>query len=77
MAILAVQSVTVLLLSVGIELSFGVIIALMILIVYPLVTSLAILKIVGRLSAALISVFVLSLWPARRFVNKPILKIIS
>ena len=77
MAILAVQSVTVLLLSVGIELSFGVIIALMILIVYPLVTSLAILKIVGRLSAVLISVFVLSLWPAMRFANKPILKIIS
>lgn len=75
--ILAVQSLIVLLSSVGIGLSFGVIITLMILIAHPVVTIFTILEIAGWLSAALISMFLFSLWPTKRFANKPILKIMS
>jgi hypothetical protein len=75
--ILAVQSLIVLLSSLAVGISLGVIITLMILIPQPVVTSFTILEIAGWLSAALAGMFLLSLWPAARFAKKPILKIMS
>jgi ABC-type antimicrobial peptide transport system permease subunit len=76
-AMLAVQSLIVLLSSFGVEISFGVIITLMILMAQPVVTSFTVLEIAGWLLAALGGMFLLSLWPAVRFAKKPILKIMS
>jgi ABC-type antimicrobial peptide transport system permease subunit len=76
-AMLAVQSLIVLLSSFGVEISFGVIITLMILMAQPVVTSFTVLEIAGWLFAALGGMFLLSLWPAVRFAKKPILKIMS
>ena len=77
LAILAVQSLIVLFSSFAIGISIGVVITLMILMVKPVVTSFTILWIAGWLFAALVGMFLLSLWPAVRFAKKPILKIIS
>jgi ABC-type antimicrobial peptide transport system permease subunit len=76
-AMLAVQSLIVLLSSFGVGISFGVIITLMILMAQPVVTSFTVLEIAGWLLAALGGMFLLSLWPAVRFAKKPILKIMS
>ena len=76
-AMLAVQSLIVLLSSFGVGISFGVIITLMILMAQPVVTSFTVLEIAGWLFAALGGMFLLSLWPAVRFAKKPILKIMS
>jgi ABC-type antimicrobial peptide transport system permease subunit len=76
-AMLAVQSLIVLLSSFGVGISFGVIITLMILTPQPVVTSFTVLEIAGWLLAALGGMFLLSLWPAVRFAKKPILKIMS
>jgi ABC-type antimicrobial peptide transport system permease subunit len=76
-AMLAVQSLIVLLSSFGVGISFGVIITLMILMAQPVVTSFAVLEIAGWLFAALGGMFLFSLWPAVRFAKKPILKIMS
>jgi ABC-type antimicrobial peptide transport system permease subunit len=75
--ILAVQSLIVLLSSFAIGFSLGVIITLMILIAQPVMTSFTILAIATWLSAALVGMFLLSLYPAVRFAKKPILKIMS
>ena len=75
--ILAVQSVIVLLSSVAVGISFGVIITLMILMPQPVVTSYTIIAIAGWLLAASAGMLLLSLWPAVRFAKKPILKIMS
>lgn len=75
--ILAVQSLIVLLSSFAVGISLGIIITLMILIAKPVVTSFTILAIATWLSAALAGMFLLSLYPAVRFANKPILKIMS
>jgi len=75
--ILAVQSLIVLLSSVAVGISLGVIITLMILMPQPLVTSFTILEISGWLLAALVGMFLLSLWPSVRFAKTPILKIMS
>lgn len=75
--ILAVQSVIVLLSSVAVGISFGVMITLMILMPQPLVTSYTIIVIAGWLLAASVGMFLLSLWPAVRFAKKPILEIMS
>jgi ABC-type antimicrobial peptide transport system permease subunit len=77
LTILAVQSLIVLFSSFGIGLSLGVIITLMILMEQPVVTSFTIVSIAGWLFAALIGMFILSLWPAVRFAKKPILEIMS
>jgi ABC-type antimicrobial peptide transport system permease subunit len=77
LAILAVQSLIVLFSSFAVGISIGVIITLMILMVQPVVTSLTVLSIAGWLFAALVGMFLLSLWPAVRFTKKPILKIMS
>jgi ABC-type antimicrobial peptide transport system permease subunit len=75
--ILAVQSLIVLFSSFAIGISLGVMGTLIILMVQPVVTSLAILEIAGWLVAALFGMFLVSLWPAVRFAKKPILKIMS
>lgn len=77
LAILAVQSLIVLFSSFVVGISIGVIITLMILMAQPVVTSFAIISIAGWLFAALVGMFLLSLWPAVRFAKKPILKIMS
>jgi ABC-type antimicrobial peptide transport system permease subunit len=75
--ILAVQSLIVLLSSVAVGISLGVIITLMILMQQPVVTSFTVIAIAGWLLAALVGMFLSSLWPAVRFAKKPILKIMS
>jgi ABC-type antimicrobial peptide transport system permease subunit len=75
--ILAVQSVIVLFSSFAVGISLGIITTLMILTPQPVVTSFTILEIAGWLFAALVAMFLLSLYPAVRFAKKPILKIMS
>lgn len=77
LTILAVQSLIVLFSSFAVGISLGVIVTLMILMSQPVVTSFTILAIAGWLLAALVGMFLLSLWPAVRFAKKPILKIMS
>ncbi|TRO53636.1 ABC transporter permease [Candidatus Bathyarchaeota archaeon] len=74
---LAMQSVIILLSSVSVGISIGVIITLMILIPQPVVTGYTILAIVGWFLVAFVGMLFLSLWPAIRFAKKPILEIIS
>ncbi len=74
-AILAVQSIVVLLSSFAVGISLGVITTLLILVPYPVVTGLTILEIAAWLFAALAGMFLLSLYPAARFAKTPILKI--
>jgi ABC-type antimicrobial peptide transport system permease subunit len=76
-SILAVQSIFVLISSLSVGVSIGIIITLVILMSQPVVTLFSILEIVGWLSAALVGLLILSLWPAVRFAKKPILKIMS
>jgi len=75
--ILAVQSLIVLLSSVSVGISLGIIITLMLLIPQPVVTVFTIIVISGWLIAALAGMFLSSIWPAVRFAKKPILKIMS
>jgi ABC-type antimicrobial peptide transport system permease subunit len=75
--ILAVQSLIVLLSSFAVGISLGVIITLLILTPQPVVTSFTILEIGGWLFAALVGMFLFSLWPAVKFAKKPILQIMS
>ena len=73
----AIQSIIVLFSSFGIGISFGVIITIMILMQNPLVTTLTLAVISIWLVSALITMFLLSLYPAFRLARTPILKIIS
>ncbi len=75
--IMAIQSVILLLSSIGIGISFGTIITLLILIPQPIVTVFTILEISGWLLAALLSMFLLSLYPAFRLARSSILKIVT
>jgi ABC-type antimicrobial peptide transport system permease subunit len=77
MAILAVQSLTVLLASFAVGTSLGTIVCILILITNPVVSSFTVLAISGWLLASLLSMFLLSLYPATRFSKRPILKIMS
>jgi ABC-type antimicrobial peptide transport system permease subunit len=76
-AILAVQSMIVLLSSWAVGISLGVITALMILVPNPVVASVSILEIAAWLFAALGGMFLLSLVPAARFAKTPLLKIMT
>jgi ABC-type antimicrobial peptide transport system permease subunit len=76
-AILAVQSVIVLLSSCAVGISLGVITTLMILMPHPVVTSVTILEIAAWLFAALSGMFLLSLYPAVKFAKTPLLKIMA
>ena len=76
-AILAVQSLVVLLSSCAVGVSLGVITTLMILIPQPVVTSVTILEVAGWLFGALGGMFLLSLYPAVKFARTPLLKIMA
>jgi ABC-type antimicrobial peptide transport system permease subunit len=76
-AILAVQSLVVLLSSCAVGISLGVITTLMILVPQPVVTSITILEVAGWLFAALSGMFLLSLYPAVKFARTPLLKIMA
>ena len=75
--ILAVQSIFVLLSSCAIGISFGVIITLLILVPQPVVTSLTVMEVAAWLFAALIGMFLLSLYPAAKLAKTPLLKIMT
>ncbi|MGD0451742.1 MAG: FtsX-like permease family protein [Candidatus Bathyarchaeia archaeon] len=76
-AILAIQSMIVLLSSFGVGVSLGTVITLIILIQQPLVTSVTILEITGWFLAALAGMFIFSLYPAFRLAKASILKIMT
>ncbi len=71
----AIQSFVVLISSFAAGISLGVVITLLILMKNPLVTSFTILEIAIWLIAALIGMFLFSLYPAYRLAKTPILKI--
>ena len=75
--ILAIQSIVMLFSSLGVGLSFGTIITLLILMKQPLVTSGTILEITLWFIVALVGMFILSLYPAFRIAKAPILEIIT
>jgi ABC-type antimicrobial peptide transport system permease subunit len=76
-AIVAVQSVIVLLSSCGLGLSLGTITTLLILMRQPVVTSFTIAEIALWLFAALLGMFTLSLVPAVKLAKTPILKLMA
>jgi putative ABC transport system permease protein len=76
-AILAVQSIVVLLSSFAVGISLGVITTLLILVLNPAVTSVTLLEVAAWLFTALAGMFLLSLYPAARFAKTPILKIMT
>jgi putative ABC transport system permease protein len=75
--ILAIQSLIVLISSFATGISLGAITAWLILMANPLVTSITILEIIAWLLAALVGMFLLSLYPAYRLVKTSILKIMN
>lgn len=75
--IISEQSFIILLSSCAIGIPIGIIITLLILIPEPIVTSYTILKIATWLFAALIMIFVASLYPAAKFARKPILEVMN
>jgi putative ABC transport system permease protein len=75
--ILAIQSILVLISSFAVGISLGVIITLLILMRQPLVTSFTILEIVSWLLAALVVMFIFSLYPALRLAKTSILGIMT
>ena len=76
-AIIMTQSLVVLFSSIAVGISLGLMATLMILIPEPVVTTYAIIDIVGWLLLALIGMLLLSLIPAIKFSSKPILKMMS
>jgi ABC-type antimicrobial peptide transport system permease subunit len=76
-AILATQSLIVVLSSFAAGISFGVIITLMILVPQPSVTGITILEIAAWLFTASSGMFLLSLYPAVKFAKTPLLKIMA
>jgi ABC-type antimicrobial peptide transport system permease subunit len=76
-AILAVQSLVVLLSSCAVGVSLGVIITLLILVQQPVVTGFTVLEVAGWLFGALGGMFLLSLYPAVKFARTPLLKIMT
>jgi ABC-type antimicrobial peptide transport system permease subunit len=75
--IAAVQSSLVLLSSLAVGLSFGIITTLLILVPYPIVTVLMVVKISTWLFAALAIMFLLSLIPAVRLAKTSILRVMA
>jgi hypothetical protein len=73
----ASKSLIVLLSSLGAGIPFGTIITFLILMKQPLVTSITILEITGWLLAALLGMFIFSLYPAFRIAKASILKIMT
>jgi ABC-type antimicrobial peptide transport system permease subunit len=75
--IMALQSLILLLSSIGIGISFGIIITLLVLIPQPIVTVFTILEISGWLLVVLLGMFILSIYPAFRLARTSILKIMT
>jgi ABC-type antimicrobial peptide transport system permease subunit len=75
--ILAVQSIVVLVSSCALGISLGVIATLLILVPQPVVTSFTIIEVTVWLFAALIGMFLLSLYPAAKLAKTPLLKIMA
>jgi ABC-type antimicrobial peptide transport system permease subunit len=76
-AILAVQSITVLFSTFAVGTSLGTILCVIILISHPVISGLTALAIAGWLLAALLGMFLVSLYPAVKFAKKPLLEILS
>jgi ABC-type antimicrobial peptide transport system permease subunit len=76
-AILAVQSLTVLLASFAVGASLGTILCILILTANPVVSTFTVITISVWLLAALTGMFLLSLYPAVKFARKPLLEIMS
>lgn len=75
--IIGVQNLLVLLSSWATGIALGTMVTLLILVPEPLVTSYTIIEIAVWLLAAMIAIFILSLYPALRFSRKPILDVMS
>jgi putative ABC transport system permease protein len=75
--IISGQSFIVLLSSYAAGIAIGIILALLILVPEPLVTSYIVIKIAGWLLTALAATFIFSLYPAIKFARKPILEIMA
>ena len=75
--ILAIQSIIVLLSSLGVGVAIGIMVTLTFLMHQPLVTSFTILQVTGWLLGALTAMFLFSLWPALRLAKASILKIMA
>lgn len=75
--IVAIQNLVVLLSSYACGVAFGTIITLLILVPKPLVTSYTVIQIAGWLLTALTATFIPSLYPAIKFVKKPLPEIIA
>jgi ABC-type antimicrobial peptide transport system permease subunit len=76
-AVLAVQSLTVLLSSLAVGASLGTILCILILTANPVVSGFTVLAISGWLAASFLGMFLLSLYPAWKFARKPLLEIMS
>ncbi len=77
MIILAAQSLTVLLASFGVGASLGTIVCILILMEHPVVSAFTVLAISGWLLAALLGMFLVSLYPAVKFARKSLPTIMS
>jgi ABC-type antimicrobial peptide transport system permease subunit len=77
LGILTAQSLTVLLSGFAVGISLGTITTLLILTTHPVVSSFTVVAISAWLLAALLGMFLISLYPAVKFARKPLLKIMS
>jgi ABC-type lipoprotein release transport system permease subunit len=77
LGIVALQNLIVLLSSCAIGIELGIIITLLILIPEPIATSFTVVQIAGWLLSALTLIFVFSLYPAVRFMKKPLRELIA
>jgi putative ABC transport system permease protein len=75
--ILAIQNLTVLLSTFAVGASLGTIVCIIILISNPVVSGFTAIAIAGWLLAALLGMFLVSLYPAVKFAKKPLLEILS
>lgn len=76
-AIVAVQSLIVLVSSYAAGVSLGIITTLLILVPEPIITSYTVIEIAGWLLVALVATFIVCLYPAVKFSRKPILEIMA
>jgi ABC-type antimicrobial peptide transport system permease subunit len=76
-AISAIQGAILLISSLAIGISLGIIITLLILMKNPLITAFSVVEIAAWLSVALIGMFIFSLYPAFRLARTSILKIMT
>jgi ABC-type antimicrobial peptide transport system permease subunit len=77
LTIVSTQSLIVLLGSYAVGIAFGVITTLLILVEEPVVTAYTVIEIAGWLLLALVVTFAMSVYPAIRFVKKPLLETIT